>query len=226
MRFFYKEDYFDAYNGNYDSISDSDFNRIVSFFPESNIKSRTLLDLGSGTGAFCKPLSMHLNIQHCFGIDLSMSLLRKSTVPCCCGDVLELPFTDESFDLIVAAGAFHHFENISLVIKEVYRCLNKDGYFFAYEPNMYHPQRFIFMTNPTRHIFYRTGDHAISPRNFSNQLDQNGFRQISTNYSIICGKKMSRSIAFNLKIYNKMINSSLKFLLPYISPWVVFAAKK
>jgi len=45
-----------------------------------------------------------------------------------------LPFNDNSFDLITCFGTLHHIPNVSYVISELIRVLNTDGYFMLREP--------------------------------------------------------------------------------------------
>ncbi len=44
-------------------------------------------------------------------------------------DAENLPFQDESFDLVTCRIAPHHFPNVNAFINEVYRVLRSDGYF-------------------------------------------------------------------------------------------------
>ena len=46
----------------------------------------------------------------------------------------ELPFADESFDLITCFGALHHVANVSKVVAEMARCLVPGGYALIREP--------------------------------------------------------------------------------------------
>jgi ubiquinone/menaquinone biosynthesis C-methylase UbiE len=45
------------------------------------------------------------------------------------GDAEQLPFTDESFDIVTCRIAPHHFPNVDFFIKEVYRVLKPGGQF-------------------------------------------------------------------------------------------------
>ncbi|MFS0776649.1 methyltransferase domain-containing protein [Neobacillus sp. 3P2-tot-E-2] len=45
------------------------------------------------------------------------------------GDAEQLPFTNESFDIVTCRIAPHHFPNVDLFIKEVYRVLKPGGQF-------------------------------------------------------------------------------------------------
>ncbi|MDD5032891.1 MAG: methyltransferase domain-containing protein [Candidatus Pacebacteria bacterium] len=57
------------------------------------------------------------------------------------GDVLELPFEDNSFDTIISTQVLEHVEKPWVMIEEIYRVLKKDGICFLTCPFMspYHP---------------------------------------------------------------------------------------
>ncbi|WP_042892096.1 class I SAM-dependent methyltransferase, partial [Anaplasma marginale] len=46
-----------------------------------------------------------------------------------------LPFADENFDLITCLGVLHHIPNVTFVMGEIYRCLEKNGIALIREPN-------------------------------------------------------------------------------------------
>ncbi len=46
-----------------------------------------------------------------------------------------LPFPKENFDLITCLGVLHHIPNVSFVMSEIYRCLEKNGIALIREPN-------------------------------------------------------------------------------------------
>ncbi len=45
-----------------------------------------------------------------------------------------MPFKDNHFDLITSFGVMHHIPNVSHVLNECYRCLEKDGFMLFREP--------------------------------------------------------------------------------------------
>jgi len=45
-----------------------------------------------------------------------------------------LPFPDDTFDLIFCLGVLHHIPNVTDVVKELYRCLQTDGFMLVREP--------------------------------------------------------------------------------------------
>jgi SAM-dependent methyltransferase len=46
----------------------------------------------------------------------------------------KLPFSDETFDLITCLGTLHHIPNVSFVMRDLYRCLQEDGFLLLREP--------------------------------------------------------------------------------------------
>lgn len=48
------------------------------------------------------------------------------------GDAINIPFNDNSFDIIVSIGLLEHFEDIKALIKEQIRVLDKGGIFLGY----------------------------------------------------------------------------------------------
>jgi len=62
------------------------------------------------------------------------------------GDAHSLPFKTESFNFVVIQGVLEHIKNPELVIQEIYRILNPEGYVFAEIPfiQAYHPDPMDF----------------------------------------------------------------------------------
>jgi ubiquinone/menaquinone biosynthesis C-methylase UbiE len=179
---------------------------------------------GSGElGNRLKELSPDLSV---FGIDLSLNLLTWAQFPICKSDALCLPFKDNSFECILAGAAFHHFPDINRAMMECRRCLKPKGLFLAYEPNKYHPQRLIMMTNPLRFIFYKSGDHAISPGVFKKMLIQNGFSEIELQYIALRMKNPGHLGKLNFAVFDKIKQIRLNALSPILAPWFMVSAIK
>jgi ubiquinone/menaquinone biosynthesis C-methylase UbiE/uncharacterized protein YbaR (Trm112 family) len=71
------------------------------------------------------------------GIDISFNSLKlaqrlfereKVNGFLVCGDMLNMPFKDDIFSFIYTGGAIEHFEDTSNSVREIYRCLNKNGF--------------------------------------------------------------------------------------------------
>lgn len=95
-----------------------------------NILGKKLLDIGCGTGT---------HITHytkmgakCFGIDVSESMIKiaKKThpdIPFTVGTMTQLPYPDNTFDIITASLSIHYEKNITKVLQEISRVLKKGG---------------------------------------------------------------------------------------------------
>lgn len=112
--------------------------------------SRSLLDVGTGTGAWGIRLAKKGFIV--LGIDLSLIELRKArlnasafqrgrgsydVVQC---DVERLPLRDESFDLCFCGGVLHHLPNARSAILELARVAGGKS-IVAFEPSGQNPYR-------------------------------------------------------------------------------------
>ena len=107
-----------------------------------SIKPKTILDLGCGGGWLSKILSA--KGYHTIGIDISVSLIKTATkaapksVGFLIGDCMNLPFNNNTFDLIIGMGVLHHL-NLNKTLAECHRVLNKNGSILIMEPNALNP---------------------------------------------------------------------------------------
>ncbi|MCK4795476.1 MAG: methyltransferase domain-containing protein [Desulfobacteraceae bacterium] len=226
MPLFNRKCLFEEHKGPFGCISKEDFDIVRECFPIHSLNGK-VLDLACGSGELGNRLKSLLPDLSTIGADISLNLLKWADFPICQSDALNLPFKDNSFDCIVAGAAFHHFPCIKKAISECSRCLKSEGFFLAYDPNKLHPQRFIMMTYPLRHIFYRSGDHAIFPGRFKNLLTKNGFKEIKLKYVALEATNPGLLAKLNHKLFLELKNLKLKsILLPTIAPWFVISAIK
>jgi ubiquinone/menaquinone biosynthesis C-methylase UbiE len=224
MKLFYDNNYFEEYGEKYDGINDDDFTTLTRFLPPIPSDS-TILELGCGSCAFGQRVKQLIQGSYLVGIDVCLPSLRWSAEPCCQGDAAVLPFQDQAFDSVLAAAAFHHFPSIVQTLSEAHRCLRKRGTFFCYEPNKYHPFRFICMTDPLRHVFYKTGDHCISPFWMKKKMEQIGFHDVSVHF-VALGARSSSSVARWNRIIATHMNKRLPTLSALASPWFIIVGRK
>ena len=101
----------------------------------------TVLDIGCGGGTAVKSFSDHHSVLKVCGIDCSADMVKLSqktnhrriengTVEIQTADVSELPFSDNSFDLITAFDTINFWPDHHQAVKEIYRVLKKSGIFF------------------------------------------------------------------------------------------------
>jgi SAM-dependent methyltransferase len=103
----------------------------------------SVLDIGCGNGY----LQYHLErlFETVVGIDFSPAMLARNPCrQCLCGDCTRLPFTDGSFDVVIASHLLHHLEPRERLaalseMKRVAACA-----VLVFEPNRNNPLSFLF----------------------------------------------------------------------------------
>ncbi len=115
----------------------------------------TILDFGCGDGAMTAAVKNLFPNSTCFGVDPSpesIEVAHKNYVNISFSISHEkIPFEDNTFDVIYAAGVFHHipFEMHHHYKKECMRVLKPQGFLIVFELNPINPgTRYIFNRNP------------------------------------------------------------------------------
>lgn len=94
-----------------------------------------LLDCGCGPAPMEFLLSQKYPEKHFTGIDLTpamIELAKSKNIPNAdfiVGDCENLPFDENSFDLIICSMSAHHYPNIQIFFDSVYKCLKPNGRF-------------------------------------------------------------------------------------------------
>ncbi len=105
------------------------------------VNGGTVVDLGSGPGFLSTEVARKSpGLQVC-GIDLSRQMVKGAMRRAICidnvefifGNAARLPFKDNSIDLVVSTGVFHHLKSPRLVFEECYRVLKAGGEAWVYD---------------------------------------------------------------------------------------------
>lgn len=109
--------------------------------PLSLVEGATVLDAGCGSGRYSCALAM-LGARKVIGLDCGDSGLAKAralaeakgldSVEFCKGDVLHMPFEDESFDFVFSNGVAHHTGDIAGATREIFRVMAVGGHGWYY----------------------------------------------------------------------------------------------
>lgn len=121
----------ERYDKQFDWVNDSNILDIMI----ENLSERTgaILDLGAGTGAIAKHI-----LKRCGGdykiiaLDICQDMLNQINdirIETVCSGVEELPFEDDSFDIVISRQCLHYVEDVEKALEEVNRVLKKDGIF-------------------------------------------------------------------------------------------------
>lgn len=92
-----------------------------------------VLDCGCGTGPMIAILSEKYPKKHYTGLDLTPEMIEKAkqknltNAEFVVGDCENLPFSDNSFDVVICTNSFHHYPNPQAFFDSVYRVLRKGG---------------------------------------------------------------------------------------------------
>jgi ubiquinone biosynthesis O-methyltransferase len=132
------------------------------FFNDDEIIGKRVLDAGCGTGIF-SIIFANKGAEKVIGIDISEGSLQTGralkekfnlqNVEFRKEDMLNLPFEDNSFDIVWAWGTIHHTENPYKAMEELIRVLKKDGIFFL---TLYKKTQLTFIHEIIRKILIRT----------------------------------------------------------------------
>lgn len=109
--------------------------RFYSKYCENNIESKTILDVGSWNGNGClRPIFEKANKY--IGLDV-----QKGPNVDVVANANEIPFDNESFDIIISTSCFEHDEMFWVTFLEMCRVLKNNGYIYICAPSSgpYHP---------------------------------------------------------------------------------------
>ena len=109
--------------------------------------NKTVLEVGIGSGSSSRLWASHSKEFH--GVDISKAVYRvplnlknlKTNLILSQADINKLPYLDESFDVIVSNGVFHHTPNTKLSLKNSLKKLKIGGFCIFYIYNTKSPIR-------------------------------------------------------------------------------------
>jgi SAM-dependent methyltransferase len=136
------------------------------------LKSLTLLDVGSSTGLIANHLAMYFS--EVIGIDIDRPAVefakanhKKDNLVFIQSDSLKIDMPDSYFDVVICAQVYEHVPNAAMMMAEIYRILKPGGvcYFAAgnrlkiIEPH-YHLPFLSVIPRPLSHIYIRWADRG------------------------------------------------------------------
>lgn len=114
--------------------------RIIPFLGE--VKGLRILDIGAGTGRIAVQLAQRgAQMTACDNSSKMLDVLKKkdTRIATVVGDAEDLPFKDETFDIVIAAFLIVHLKSLSRFFDEVYRVLKSGGRFLVTNINQRRP---------------------------------------------------------------------------------------
>lgn len=108
----------------------------VTEMPIKNISGMEILDVGSGAGAHLALLALHgakviatdITFDRVVATKKKLAMIDNSDEYFALqADAEELPFRDDSFDIVFSNGVLHHLPNTDTAIGEIFRVLKPNG---------------------------------------------------------------------------------------------------
>ncbi len=124
------EVYDSGHAGIYEMCKD-DYPPILEELKEDDFED--LLDVGCGTGPMVELLASELPGRRYTGLDLTPRMIEVASAKdiesarFVVGDAEDLPFDDESFDVVICANSFHHYPSPQAFFDGVARVLRPGG---------------------------------------------------------------------------------------------------
>ncbi len=103
-------------------------------------KNGRMMELGCGTGFFLRSLKSYRSDLELFGCDISQKAIdlakenKQYTIDYRVAEAGELPYGDNSFDVVVMMDVLEHLEDMEAALKEVKRVLKDKGTFHLLVP--------------------------------------------------------------------------------------------
>ncbi|QWH16875.1 class I SAM-dependent methyltransferase [Bacillus mycoides] len=99
-----------------------------------DVQNKQVIDIGCGGGIYTKELAL-MGAKNVVGLDFSKEILQAAKENCNAfpnisfihGDAHNIPYPNESFDLVISRAVIHHLQDIPTFIREASRILKKDG---------------------------------------------------------------------------------------------------
>lgn len=142
------------------------------------LEGNSILDLGCGNGNIIRMLESKKEAEY-YGLDLSESMIEQakkrvsSGVKLEVGDAIQMPYPDESFDLIICNASFHHYTQPGKAVSEIRRVLKTGGVLILGDPTL--PKLLLPVVNAFM-PWSDSGDYKLyGKKSITFLLETNGF---------------------------------------------------
>ena len=133
----------DKYVEKISASGEANYREYVDFIKEFAGQRKNILDLACGSGTTSNMLARD-GYKVC-GMDISSLFMEKAVakkgpnLKFICGDILKIPFKDETFDCVSICLAIEHLTDIPQALNEMIRVTKTHGRLIILSPNMLSP---------------------------------------------------------------------------------------
>ncbi len=140
-------------------------------------KPRDIIDLGTAEGRMLNSVSEAYPSARCVGIEYDSSLVELSkrlypNLEVIQGDIQEIDFPDESFDVVTATAVMEHVPRPEKVLGEVKRVLRPGGIVIVTVPDPFWERVAVLV----RHLEDDKHQHVMNIREMCDLMRENGFK--------------------------------------------------
>lgn len=184
---------------------------------------KSVLDIGSGNGSLLKTINEQYPSATLSACDYTDRFIKISNCDFKLVDLNkgQLPFPDNTFDLVTITEVIEHLENYHAIIREIYRVLNENGQIIITTPNILNMKsRVSFLKSGFWNLFgplplmtkslESTGGH-ITPIHFFHlayALSHSNFKKIE----LSSDKTQNTSVMLYILLYPLMLLSKIQFI--------------
>ena len=152
---------------------------------------KSILDYGCGIGLSLPYLINNFPMSKISATDISensLSLVSKNFPKI--KVINDANLSNNSFDIIYCAGVFHHIDakNRTLVLKKLFKCLNKNGILCVFEHNPYNPITRKMVSS----CEFDNDAELITKRNMKHLIETSSFEILKSNYTLFFPKIFSK----------------------------------
>lgn len=142
-----------------------------------DIKDAKILDIGCGDGEYTSLFCINKN--EVTGLDIKNRIKSEyKRFNFIKGNAEDLPFSSNSFDLIISFDVLEHIKNDRRVIKEMYRVLRKGRKIFLETPNRERLSYWLLvLANKKRNYPLKLGEDCVHLREYTKQELEQKFRE-------------------------------------------------
>ena len=161
--------YYDEFSSRYEAHRDEGYHQLIDQL-EIDLalryaRGRRVLEAGCGTGLILKELRPH--VEQAVGVDLSAGMLshaRARGLDVVQASITDLPFADESFDVVCSFKVLAHVEKIERAVAEMSRVVRPGGHLVMEFYNPYSLRGLVKRFKPPTAISDKVHDEAVFTR--------------------------------------------------------------